>query len=103
MIFQKNHKHFTAAGWALIGLGFLFLGIAYMKDGFEAVSGGVDLSQYAVPGFRGLLIDAAEIVFANLYSTEKDMELTAAETDLSQSNNEEIHADAVVTDRQPGS
>jgi phosphate:Na+ symporter len=59
MIFQKNHKHFTAAGWALIGLGFLFLGIAYMKDGFEAVSGGVDLSQYAIPGFRGLLIYAA--------------------------------------------
>ena len=59
MIFQKNNKHFTAAGWALIGLGFLFLGIAYMKDGFEAVSTGVDLSQYAVPGFRGLLIYAA--------------------------------------------
>jgi len=59
MIFQKNNKHFTAAGWALIGLGFLFLGIAYMKDGFEAVSTGIDLSQYAVPGFRGLLIYAA--------------------------------------------
>ncbi|MGB5427414.1 MAG: Na/Pi symporter [Gammaproteobacteria bacterium] len=59
MIFQKNHQRFTAAGWALIGLGFLFLGIAYMKEGFEAVSGGVDLSQYAVPGFRGLLIYAA--------------------------------------------
>jgi phosphate:Na+ symporter len=59
MIFQKNHKYFTAAGWALIGLGFLFLGIAYMKGGFEAVSTGLDLSQYAVPGFRGLLIYAA--------------------------------------------
>ena len=59
MTFQKNSKHFTAAGWALIGMGFLFLGIAYMKDGFEAVSTGLDLSQYAVPGFRGLLIYAA--------------------------------------------
>ncbi len=59
MVFQKNHKHFTAAGWALIGLGFLFLGIAYMKDGFESVSTGLDLSQYAVPGFRGLMIYAA--------------------------------------------
>ena len=58
MVFQKNHKHFTAAGWALIGLGFLFLGIAYMKDGFESVSTGLDLSQYAVPGFRGLMIYA---------------------------------------------
>ena len=59
MTFQKNSKHFTAAGWALIGMGFLFLGIAYMKDVFEAVSTGLDLSQYAVPGFRGLLIYAA--------------------------------------------
>ena len=59
MVFQKNHKHFMAAGWALIGLGFLFLGIAYIKDGFEAVSTGLNLSQYAVPGFRGLLIYAA--------------------------------------------
>jgi len=59
MVFQKNHKFFTAAGWALIGLGFLFLGIAYMKDGFESVSTGLDLSQYAVPGFRGLMIYAA--------------------------------------------
>ena len=30
-----------------------------MKEGFEAFSGGVELSQYAVPGFRGLLIYAA--------------------------------------------
>ncbi|MEN8207148.1 MAG: Na/Pi symporter [Pseudomonadota bacterium] len=56
MIFQKSNKNLTAAGWALIGLGFLFLGIAYMKDGFEAVSNEIDLSQFAVPGFRGLLI-----------------------------------------------
>ena len=49
------------------------------------------------------LIDAAEIVFANLYSTERDLELTAVETDLTQSNDEEMHADAVVIDRQPGS
>lgn len=56
MIFQKNSKRLSAAGWALIGLGFLFLGIAYMKEGFEAVSNGLDLSRYAVPGLRGLLI-----------------------------------------------
>ena len=56
MIFQKSNKRVEGAGWVLVGLGFLFLGIAYMKDGFEAVGGQIDLSQYAVPGFRGLLI-----------------------------------------------
>ena len=28
----------------------------FMKEGFEAVGGQIDLSQFAVPGFRGLLI-----------------------------------------------
>jgi phosphate:Na+ symporter len=56
MIFQKNHKRLEAAGWVLVGLGFLFLGIAYMKGGFETVGAQVDLAQFAVPGFKGLLI-----------------------------------------------
>ena len=56
MIFQKSNKRVEGAGWVLVGLGFLFLGIAYMKEGFEAVGGQIDLSQFAVPGFRGLLI-----------------------------------------------
>ena len=56
MIFQKSNKRLEGAGWVLVGLGFLFLGIAYMKDGFEAAGGQIDLSQFAVPGFRGLLI-----------------------------------------------
>ena len=30
MIFQKSNKRVEGAGWVLVGLGFLFLGIAYM-------------------------------------------------------------------------
>ena len=56
LTFQKNSARMQGAGWALIGLGFLFLGISYMKGGFDAVGGQIDLSQYAIPGFRGLLI-----------------------------------------------
>ena len=59
MIFQKNNVRLQGAGWALVGLGFLFLGIAYMKEGFETVGAQLDLSQFAVPGFRGLLIYTA--------------------------------------------
>lgn len=59
MIFQKSNARLQGAGWALVGLGFLFLGIAYMKEGFETVGGQIDLSQFAVPGFKGLLIYTA--------------------------------------------
>jgi len=59
MIFQKSNTKLQGAGWTLVGLGFLFLGIAYMKDGFETVGGQIDLSQFAVPGFKGLLIYTA--------------------------------------------
>ena len=56
MIFQRSNARLQGAGWALVGLGFLFLGIAYMKEGFETLSGQVSLADYAVPGFRGVLI-----------------------------------------------
>ncbi|MGB0694886.1 MAG: Na/Pi cotransporter family protein [Rhodospirillaceae bacterium] len=46
------------AGLALAGIGFLFLGIQEMKDGFEVLRGAIDLSAFAVPGFTGLLIYA---------------------------------------------
>jgi phosphate:Na+ symporter len=39
------------------------------------------------------LINAAEIVFANLYSTEKDMELTEVDADLEQAGDEPLDTD----------
>lgn len=44
------------AGQILLGLGFLFLGIAWMKDGFEAFGQALNLADYAVSGVRGLLL-----------------------------------------------
>ncbi len=55
MIFQKS-KSIKGIGYVLTGLGFLFLGIHYMKEGFEAFRNGVELSSFAVGGFKGLLI-----------------------------------------------
>lgn len=54
-IFQKS-KALKGIGYILTGLGFLFLGIHYMKDGFEAFKDTIDLSTYAVSGFKGLFI-----------------------------------------------
>jgi phosphate:Na+ symporter len=55
MILQKSPT-WKGIGWVLAGVGFLFLGIHYMKEGFDTYSVGIDLSAYAIPGFRGMLL-----------------------------------------------
>ncbi len=52
--FEK--KSTKGMGNILLGLGFVFLGIGYMKDGFEHLKEGIDLSQFAVEGYKGVLI-----------------------------------------------
>ncbi|MBN2816988.1 MAG: Na/Pi cotransporter family protein [Campylobacterales bacterium] len=54
-VFQKNSS-LKGVGYILTGLGFLFLGIHYMKEGFEAFKSTIDLSAYAVGGFKGLFL-----------------------------------------------
>ncbi len=53
--FQKQ-KTFKGFGNILAGIGFVFLGIAYMKEGFEIFSSTLDLTQFAMPGLAGLLV-----------------------------------------------
>ncbi|BAF72077.1 Na/Pi cotransporter family protein [Sulfurovum sp. NBC37-1] len=55
LIFQKA-KSLKGFGYILAGLGFLFLGIHYMKEGFEAFKDTIDLAAFAVPGFKGIII-----------------------------------------------
>lgn len=55
LIFQKAQS-LKGIGYILAGLGFLFLGIHYMKEGFEAFKEAVDISSFAVGGFKGLMI-----------------------------------------------
>lgn len=54
-IFQKSRSA-NGIGYILAGLGFLFLGIHYMKEGFEAFRHTIDLTAFAVDGYLGLLI-----------------------------------------------
>ena len=53
--FQKNSS-LKGIGYILTGLGFLFLGIYYMKEGFEAYKGTIDLSALASVGMKGLFV-----------------------------------------------
>lgn len=46
----------TALGNVLLGVGFLFLGIDYMKDGFGGMQEGLDLSAIAPGGMLGILL-----------------------------------------------
>ncbi len=54
LIYQKS-KSLIGMGYILMGLGFLFLGIHYMKEGFEAFKDTIDLTEFAIIGFKGLL------------------------------------------------
>jgi len=56
-IIQKS-KNFQGLGYILTGIGFLFLGIHYMKEGFDAFKDTITLSDYAMSGFYGLLVFA---------------------------------------------
>ncbi len=65
LIFQKS-KALNGIGYIFAGLGFLFLGIHFMKEGFEAFKDSIDLSAYAIPGYRGLFIYTAIGIFATV-------------------------------------
>ena len=58
LVFQKA-RPVRGFGYVLAGAGFLFLGIFYMKDGFEAFRDGLDLARFALPGILGLLVYTA--------------------------------------------
>lgn len=53
--FQHN-KSLKGLGNVLTGLGFFFLGIYYMKDGFDVFSKYIDLTQYSIEGWPGVFV-----------------------------------------------
>ena len=55
LVFQPS-KTLKGIGSVLAGLGFLFLGIHHMKEGFQAFRDTIDLARFAMPGFAGLVV-----------------------------------------------
>jgi len=49
-------KKLRALGWVLVGIGFLFLGIQWMKEAFETFQEAFDLTEFAMTGIQGLLV-----------------------------------------------
>ena len=60
-------------GYILAGLGFLFLGIHYMKEGFEAFRGDIDLSQYTMDGYPGVFLFSGIGIAATVIMQSKAM------------------------------
>jgi len=65
LIFQSS-KSLKGIGYILAGMGFLFLGIHYMKEGFETFKETINLAEYAVAGYPGLLLFTAIGIFATV-------------------------------------
>ncbi|MCP5315625.1 MAG: Na/Pi symporter [Chromatiaceae bacterium] len=55
LVFQRS-KNLKGVGYVLAGLGFLFLGIHHMKEGFEAFRDTIDLTAFAVEGYAGIFL-----------------------------------------------
>ncbi len=55
LLFQKQ-KSLKGIGSVLAGLGFLFLGIHYMKEGFDSFKEAINLADYTIDGFTGLIV-----------------------------------------------
>ncbi len=54
-VLQKS-KNLKGIGYILAGLGFFFLGIHFMKQGFDIYQDSINLADYAMPGFWGLIV-----------------------------------------------
>ena len=65
LIFQSS-KALKGVGYIFAGLGFLFLGIHYMKEGFETFKDTINLAEYAVAGYPGVLLFSAIGIFATV-------------------------------------
>jgi len=73
LVFQKSSA-LRGTGYALGGLGFLFLGIHYMKEGFDAFKDQIDLMRFALPGLLGLVVytavgTAATVIMQSSHAT----------------------------------
>ncbi|MDP0589748.1 MAG: Na/Pi symporter [Candidatus Endonucleobacter bathymodioli] len=51
--YQKSYK---GVGYILVGVGFVFLGIHYMKEGFDAFQSTINLTEFKINGFYGVLM-----------------------------------------------
>ncbi len=82
LVFQRS-KNLKGIGYILAGLGLLFLGIHYMKEGFESFRETIDLAQFAVDGYAGLFLFAGVGIAATVIMQSSHATLVIIITALS--------------------
>lgn len=55
----QSKQSYRGLGYIMSGIGFLFLGIHYMKEGFEVISASIDFASFTYEGYLGIFIFAA--------------------------------------------
>jgi phosphate:Na+ symporter len=55
LFIYQSDKNWKGLGHVLLGIAFLFIGIQFIKEGFEALSENMDLAQFSMEGFIGVL------------------------------------------------
>ena len=55
LVLQKSTK-LKGIGKVLAGLGFFFMGIYFMKNGFDAYKDSINFAEYSIEGIKGLLV-----------------------------------------------
>ncbi len=85
ILLNRASDRSKGVGWVLIGIGFLFLGIHFMKEGFASYAETIDLTEYAIPGLAGLLIFTLVGIVATVVMQSSHATMTLIITALSAS------------------
>ena len=92
ILLNRASDRSKGVGWVLIGIGFLFLGIHFMKEGFASYAETIDLTEYAIPGLAGLLIFTLVGIVATVVMQSSHATMTLIITALSASQITYEHA-----------
>lgn len=80
---MQNKASIKGVGNILAGLGFFFLGIYFMKEGFEVYKSSIDLASYAMEGVLGLFVYILIGIFITLILQSSSATLALILTALS--------------------
>lgn len=83
IMFFNRSKKIKSVGYFTFSIGLLFLGIHYMKSGFDDIKNTIDLASYAMESVRGLLVYTLAGIIVTMIMQSSTATITLAITALS--------------------